>query len=83
MAAQNAIGEGLEFEVIAAVALGGTSIFGGKGNVLKTVIGVLTLAFIYNAFILFGLPHYISMIIEWIIIIAVVGLDVSIRGEMD
>jgi ribose transport system permease protein len=76
MAAQTSVGSGLEFEVIAAVALGGTSLLGGAGSVLKTVIGVLILGFLYNAFILFGLPYYTTQIVEWGVIIAAVWLDI-------
>ena len=35
------IGAGMELDVITAVVLGGTSIFGGRGNVVGTVLGVL------------------------------------------
>jgi rhamnose transport system permease protein len=34
-------GDGIELDVITAVVLGGTSIFGGRGNILGTVLGVL------------------------------------------
>ncbi len=76
MAAQTSVGSGLEFEVIAAVALGGTSLLGGSGNVLKTVVGVLILGFLYNAFILFGLPYYTTQIVEWGVIILAVWIDI-------
>ncbi|PKP61495.1 ribose ABC transporter permease [Candidatus Atribacteria bacterium HGW-Atribacteria-1] len=76
MAAQTAVGSGLELEVIAAVVLGGTSLLGGSGNVIKSVIGVLILGFLYNAFILFGLPYYTTQIVQWGVIIAAVWLDI-------
>jgi ribose/xylose/arabinose/galactoside ABC-type transport system permease subunit len=41
-------GEGLEFEVIAAVVIGGTSLYGGQGNILRTVIGVIIIALTRN-----------------------------------
>jgi ribose transport system permease protein len=41
-------GEGLEFEVIAAVVIGGTSLYGGQGNILRTVIGVVIIALTRN-----------------------------------
>jgi ribose/xylose/arabinose/galactoside ABC-type transport system permease subunit len=41
-------GEGLEFEVIAAVVIGGTSLSGGQGRVLRTIIGVLIIALTRN-----------------------------------
>lgn len=39
---------GLEFEVIAAVVIGGTSLYGGQGNILRTIIGVIIIALIRN-----------------------------------
>jgi ribose transport system permease protein len=41
-------GEGLEFEVIAAVVIGGTSLSGGQGQVLRTIIGVVIIALTRN-----------------------------------
>jgi ribose/xylose/arabinose/galactoside ABC-type transport system permease subunit len=41
-------GEGLEFEVIAAVVIGGTSLTGGQGNILRTIIGVVIIALTRN-----------------------------------
>jgi len=41
-------GEGLEFEVIAAVVIGGTSLAGGQGRVLRTIIGVVIIALTRN-----------------------------------
>ena len=41
-------GEGLEFEVIAAVVIGGTSLYGGQGRVLRTIIGVVIIALTRN-----------------------------------
>ena len=41
-------GEGLEFEVIAAVVIGGTSLYGGQGKILRTVIGVFIIALTRN-----------------------------------
>jgi len=40
--------KGLEFEVIAAVVIGGTSLYGGQGNILRTIIGVIIIAMIRN-----------------------------------
>ncbi len=41
-------GEGLEFEVIAAVVIGGTSLSGGQGKILRTIIGVVIIALTRN-----------------------------------
>ncbi|MBN9375776.1 MAG: ABC transporter permease [Cellulomonas sp.] len=47
---------GGELDVIAAVVLGGASIFGGKGSVTGTVLGVLLISLIDNSLILLGVP---------------------------
>lgn len=47
---------GGELDVIAAVVLGGASIFGGKGSVSGTVLGVVLIAMIKNSLILLGVP---------------------------
>jgi simple sugar transport system permease protein len=47
---------GSELDIIAAVVLGGASIFGGRGSVLGTALGVLLVQVIYNSLILAGVP---------------------------
>lgn len=47
---------GTELDVIAAVVLGGASIFGGRGTVLGTVLGVLLVQLINNSLLLMGVP---------------------------
>jgi simple sugar transport system permease protein len=47
---------GTELDVIAAVVLGGASIFGGRGTVLGTVLGVLLVQIINNSLLLMGVP---------------------------
>ena len=47
---------GIELDIIAAVVLGGASIFGGRGSVLGTVLGVLIVQVIHNSLILAGVP---------------------------
>lgn len=47
---------GMELDIIAAVVLGGASIFGGRGSVLGTVLGVLLVQIINNNLVLIGVP---------------------------
>ena len=47
---------GLELDVLAAAVLGGASIFGGRGSVAGTVLGVLLLVLVNNSLILLGVP---------------------------
>jgi len=59
------------------VILGGTSLLGGSGNILKTVIGVLILGFIQNGLLLLGFPYYAQWLVTWVVIILTVWLDVA------
>lgn len=77
-----ASGAGFEFDALAAVILGGTSLLGGVGSVYKVVFGVLILGFIKNGFILLGFPHYTQQIVTWVIILLAVSIDLfSNRGR--
>jgi len=69
------IGSGLELDSIAAVILGGTSLFGGKGSVVKTLIGALIMTIITNGLIILGVEYSVQMIIKGIIIVAAVSLS--------
>lgn len=67
-------GEGDELSVIAAVILGGTSLFGGVGTVVGTVIGALMIGTINNGLIIMGLDVSQQMIVQGAIIILAVAL---------
>lgn len=66
------IGQGLELDVIAAVILGGTSLFGGKGTIVGTLVGALIIGVLNNGLILLGVGSNVQMIIKGAIIIAAV-----------
>ena len=83
MGSQNNVGQGYELLVLAGVILGGTSLLGGSGSILKTVIGVLILGFIQNGLLLMGYPYFAQWIVTWAVIIFAVWLDVaSKRGQL-
>ena len=66
---------GVELDVIAAVVLGGTSLMGGKGSVLRTVFGVLLLGVINNGLNILNVPVDQQLMVKGVII--VVALAVS------
>ena len=68
------LGEGDELSVIAAVVLGGTSLFGGVGSVLGAVIGAMLIGVVNNGLILMGLESSQQQIIRGAIIIVAVAL---------
>jgi ribose transport system permease protein len=83
MGSQNNVGQGYELLVLASVILGGTSLLGGSGSILKTVIGVLILGFIQNGLLLLGYPYFAQWIVTWVVIILAVWLDVAAkRGRL-
>lgn len=68
-------GDGYDMDAIASVVIGGTSVAGGSGSVLKTVIGVLMMSVINNSFNLLGVDMYFQYIFKGLIIVIAVGID--------
>jgi len=68
-------GGGFELDVIAAVVLGGTSLFGGRGTMLGTMLGALTVAVIGNGLILCHMSPFLTPIVEGIIILLAIWLN--------
>jgi simple sugar transport system permease protein len=65
-------GVGFELEVITAVVLGGTSLFGGRGSVLGTILGALVLGVIANGLILLHVsPFYVQIVQGSILLLAI------------
>jgi ribose transport system permease protein len=69
------LGFGMEFTVITAVVLGGTSLFGGRATVLGTVLGSLLLATIDNGMTLIGANPYSYDVVRGLILLAAVSAD--------
>ena len=72
-------GRGLEFDVLAAVVLGGTTFTGGRGGVGGTVAGVFVLFVAFNLANLVGLPFYAQLALKGAIIIAASAAYESLR----
>jgi rhamnose transport system permease protein len=72
-------GSGFEFQVIAAVVIGGVSINGGVGTVLGTVLGVLLLGCVSAALPLLGIPGSTQNAIYGAVILIALLIDRSVR----
>lgn len=69
---------GFELQVIAAVVLGGTSLMGGRGTMLGTVLGTMTIAVIGNGLILMHISPFFTQIVTGAIILAAIWLNTRI-----
>lgn len=74
-------GVGMEFESLIASVLGGTSLFGGKGGTLRTVIGVLVLGVLNNLLILLNVPYEAQQIAKGSVFLFVVFLDGAFQSK--
>jgi simple sugar transport system permease protein len=69
---------GFELDVIAAVVLGGTSLMGGRGTILGTTLGALTIAVIGNGLILSHISPFFTQIVTGAIILVAIWLNTRI-----
>jgi rhamnose transport system permease protein len=74
---------GFELQVIAAVVIGGTNIFGGTGSVLGTVLGALLLGVIGNYLAISGLSEFWQLVIQGAIILAAIITDALINRRLE
>ncbi|MED4226210.1 ABC transporter permease [Neobacillus cucumis] len=72
-------GTGLELTVIGAVVIGGTSLFGGQGNILGTILGVILISLVANAINLLSVPPAWDSFVQGSVIIIAALLDVYRR----
>lgn len=73
--------EGFEFDVIAAVVVGGTSLAGGSGNMTGTLIGVLFIAVLSNGLVLLGMNPYLQSVVRGVVILLAVLLNVMMSRK--
>ncbi len=73
--AQPTMGSGFELDAIAAVALGGTSMSGGRGRIMGTFAGVLIIAVLNNGLNILGISSYYQEVIKAIVILVAVLSD--------
>lgn len=69
---------GFELQVIAAVVLGGTSLMGGRGTIIGTTLGAMTIAMIGNGLILLHISPFFTQIVTGAIILIAIWLNTRI-----
>lgn len=72
-AARPDLAAGLELDVIAAVILGGTSLFGGRGVIVGALLGSLLIGILDNGLVLLGVSSSLQLVIKGALIIAAVA----------
>jgi ribose/xylose/arabinose/galactoside ABC-type transport system permease subunit len=73
-------GVNLELQVIAAIIVGGVGLFGGRGTIFGSFIGVLIIAMITSGLILIGVRQYWDGVATGAVILVAVGLNLVVRG---
>ena len=73
--AQPTLGDGYELDAIASVALGGTSMSGGRGKITGTIAGVLIIAVLNNGLNILGVTSYYQDVIKAVVILVAVLSD--------
>lgn len=78
--AQTNAGMGYELDAIAAVVLGGTSLAGGVGTIIGTILGALIIGVINNGMNMLSVPYFYQLIVKGIVILVAVWLDVRSKS---
>ena len=78
---QPTAGQGIELQSIAAIILGGTSIYGGVGAIWRSIVGVFLLALIGNGFNILNADPFYKDLTTGLIIIAAVALSATRRSS--
>lgn len=77
--AQPNAGMGYELDAIAAAVLGGTSLSGGYGTIVGTLIGALMIGVINNGMNLLSVPYFYQLIVKGVVILVAVSIDVQTK----
>ena len=79
--AQPALGQGYELDAIAATVIGGTSLSGGEGTILGTIIGAFIMSVLTNGLRILSVPQEWQTVVTGVIIICAVLLDILRRKK--
>jgi len=79
--AQPALGLGYELDAIAAAVIGGTSMSGGEGTILGTIIGAFIISTLTNGLRIMSVPQEWQIVVTGLIIISAVYLDILRRKK--
>ena len=75
------VASGLEFSAIAAVVIGGTSLSGGRGTMIGSLIGVLFISVIGNGLVLMGVNSQVQNVVRGVLILIAVLVNVVFKQQ--
>ncbi len=79
--AQPSLGQGYELDAIAAAVIGGTSLSGGEGSILGTIIGAFVISTLSNGLRILSVPQEWQTVVTGVIVVVAVYLDVIRRRQ--
>lgn len=79
--AQPALGPGYELDAIAAVVIGSTSMSGGKGTIVGTIIGAFIMSVLINGLRILSVPQQWQTVVTGVIVILAVFADIARRKK--
>jgi ribose transport system permease protein len=74
-------GLGLEFTMVTAAVLGGASLYGGRGSIMRSVLGLLFLAIVSNGLIIYQIDPYLQQVLMGVVLIAAVFADTRLNAR--
>ncbi|HKN93248.1 MAG TPA: ABC transporter permease [Thermoleophilaceae bacterium] len=77
----SSVGTALTLSAVAAIVVGGTSIWGGEGAIWRTIVGLFFLALIDNGFNLLGVDAKYQQVVQGTIILVAAGVDAYARRQ--
>lgn len=75
------VGANLEISIITAAVIGGASIFGGRGSVVRSMLGVFFIFLLQNGMTAYNIDSYIQQIVVGAILVAAIYLDLRFNGK--
>ncbi len=80
---QPSAGDGYEMDIITAVVLGGVSVSGGEGKLLKVIIGVVFMGILANGMMMLNIGEYQQRLAKGLVLIFAVALDIASKQFND
>lgn len=76
------LGTGMEFEIIAAVVIGGCAFSGGRGDVFGSAVGAIFMAVLQNGILKYNLPTAAQLVVKGIVIVIMIIFDAVYNNMM-